>query len=1100
MASYHFSTQHAKPRVETPAKIFAKLKSKVQREEISERSLNNAAIEPLYTEHHAACLMPPKLRPGSTHVNDDFKENQMFGPYRNEAQVLTLSPIPSPHKPCRDSYLDIGRKPWSECSPRKGVFMESTAMSPPLSLYNGTTPIHSEPPQIGHLDEFMVTSSRTPVKMRPEERECRSVVKGDIARFDKLKSSASMYSPMRKRLRKTTLELQDSNTLGSCTNKVGDGVFRKPQERKASNAFSGDDSDNNTALEVLREVRGYPGDRPGMNQFPHEPMLPPTSPAIKRCKIDVEKLPLSPAKMFAYMKQRESKVEQQDVHGVSSTTRDLFDDGDSHLSRDTHPSTTHSVIQALRDPPGNVSPVERSPEKSADSQSDTDPSGNVQILDEQSHPVLFEDSLVLNTPRIAIPKNLSAVFKRNKNPLVSKFPSERVVYLKKWFLKKNLKGLYVEGIHRDDNIPWHSNIIVERVSSSVLKTVSGRVYILVGKMNLKVDSEFPNWLLKKFVSGFPVNWKSLYESLSEKTDTDKDDKGKTAKSKSKSGASSVSHSKQQHKQKPRRIPASCPPAPLHFVSRSGRTIKPPLEYWRGGRVILDAQMNVSIHECYETTICIPEVKVSTRKPKNPARVMLSSDEGHDGCGSTTDQDEPATLRQVKPQLRRSNRAKVSSEGEPSPSLEPPEETHGSRGKGSCRATWSSRRNTATEKSLSTKQAEPEKSSKNSKRQTQKPPTPPLRVSRRRQAVSSSPESLPFTDNSQSSDDDVLSRRVKKEKAIHKTRSSRVVNKSSQSSRFLSSKSSEESPEDMKKRAKVTRTRGAAQTQRKPTESKSSKTSPATKPLPKATQPSKKEKAKKSNILTPQDEDGDEWTETELIRLQEAVSYFPKHIEGYWTKVARMVGTRSTEECHRQHMSQGHSHSPAKKPSKSRKQKVEAPKDPVTDQPLISARVGTLKRKQEVRQFLDAMPKKGVEDFFTSGYMQKKRSEIPSMSSADNNDFSLSELEPLTPGSTAFPEVKTPRCLHITPGMMHSPNMTNDDKYVFQLQKRMKKNQFNACKQASSSKSFTPTPSVKRTMRRCGDTDTFVVWEMFPGNDAAQPDSEEEEDFYFSDND
>lgn len=39
----------------------------------------------------------------------------------------------------------------------------------------------------------------------------------------------------------------------------------------------------------------------------------------------------------------------------------------------------------------------------------------------------------------------------------------------------------------EDNIPCNSNTIVDRVSNRVLKTV-GRVFILVGKMNLQVDS------------------------------------------------------------------------------------------------------------------------------------------------------------------------------------------------------------------------------------------------------------------------------------------------------------------------------------------------------------------------------------------------------------------------------------------------------------------------------------------------------------------------------------------------------------------------------------------------------------------------------------
>ena len=48
---------------------------------------------------------------------------------------------------------------------------------------------------------------------------------------------------------------------------------------------------------------------------------------------------------------------------------------------------------------------------------------------------------------------------------------------------------------------------------------------------------------------------------------------------------------------------------------------------------------------------------------------------------------------------------------------------------------------------------------------------------------------------------------------------------------------------------------------------------------------------------------------------------------------------------------------------------------VTDHPVISARVGTLKRKQQVRQFLDAMPREDVEDVFNSAAMQNKRFEV-----------------------------------------------------------------------------------------------------------------------------
>lgn len=39
------------------------------------------------------------------------------------------------------------------------------------------------------------------------------------------------------------------------------------------------------------------------------------------------------------------------------------------------------------------------------------------------------------------------------------------------------------------------------------------------------------------------------------------------------------------------------------VSRSGRVIKQPLEYWKGGRVLVDAHMNVTVHESYDSSFC-----------------------------------------------------------------------------------------------------------------------------------------------------------------------------------------------------------------------------------------------------------------------------------------------------------------------------------------------------------------------------------------------------------------------------------------------------------------------------------------------------------------
>ena len=64
-----------------------------------------------------------------------------------------------------------------------------------------------------------------------------------------------------------------------------------------------------------------------------------------------------------------------------------------------------------------------------------------------------------------------------------------------------------------------------------------------------------------------------------------------------------------------------------------------------------------------------------------------------------------------------------------------------------------------------------------------------------------------------------------------------------------------------------------------------------------------------------------------VRASRAVSFYPKHIAGYWGKVAWMVGTRSAEECHKQHTSQETSQTSAIKNKKQKNEKVDVPKLP-----------------------------------------------------------------------------------------------------------------------------------------------------------------------------
>ncbi|XP_030574825.1 mis18-binding protein 1 isoform X2 [Archocentrus centrarchus] len=1274
MASHLHLLQHTKPQLKSPAKIFARLKSKVQKEAMCAKN----GIDPsnIVREQLGAELNSPRKKKQRIWMTEELDENQRFG---SEAQPLTLSPIKSPQTNSLYSYSDFIRKPLEEMGPgytrREKSLLESTAVSHTHFL---TNQIHKDSPKVSDLDRFIM-SSRTPQKLQPVDSDRRKTVSDEeCAPLHKPVSPASVYSPMVKRLRKRKWEQQEFNKVSSSTKEVRNEGACHPQERKAP-AFS----ENTHSISV--NIRGYSADRPDVI---HEAMFSKRkSIAETRCGGVLEKIPImSPAKVFAYMKARESKRELQEVHKIR---RDLFNADNFLQFGDNHLSTPHSVSEredsVFTNTPESEVPVNQRVSELTDCQSATDPSENTPSSPASLEPVLLEDPLVLNSPQISIPKNQEAVFKRNKSPKQAKFPRESVIYLKKWFLRKTCKGLFVDGICSEDNIPWNSNIIVNRVSNSVIKTVTGKVYILVGKMKLNVESDFPRWFLKKFEKGFPPNWKVLYEKMltesrdNRSTGRERSSEQRGIKSKQKSQASHIKSSVKQHRQESFKTPESCPPISSAFssmkVSRSGRVIKPPLEYWKGGRVILDAFMNVTIHKCYDRAICNPvNTTVSARTSQEPVHATLPCSEG--------EKEASVPLRRVKAPLHRRNRVETNPDDKPSDSLEPVAEPLGSPKKRAGRIMRSGQRCPAKERELhmgavpkqqsdngKSSAKRPQKQSQSSCRASAKltkskqtvinsPESPPVKIlqplasddelsntrkkrgkggysknsrnahkkshskhksssskslesfeeqkgnkeysaqksqkhrshgtrrplaraTTRKQTVINSPESPPVNDEiSQhlSSEDELLMRRKKRGKGGYSKNSRNAHEKSHSKHKSSSSKSSEcfeeqkgnkeySAQKSQKHRSHGTRRPLARATTRKQTvinspesppvndeisqhlssedellmrrkkrgkgvysnnsknaciksqpkhvsssnksedsgyltrrkqKQKSSKCAKApAKPSPEPTQPSKKPGTKKSN--TQQEHYEDKWTEAELMRLQEAVSFYTKHVANYWAKVARMVGTRSAEECNSQHTSRAASHTAAKKATRPKKEKVEPPKAP--DHPVISARVGTLKRKQQVRQFLETMPREDVDDVFSSAYMQNKCFELPSFHSDDEEHLAVSNLGALTPMSTLLPEVKTPQCLHITPGMMGSPNRDNDDKYVYQLQKRIKKHQFNAFKDPPPLKSFTPTPSVKRTMRRCGNTenDTFVVWEMFPGNDEALSESGEEEDFYFSDN-
>ncbi|KFP84591.1 Mis18-binding protein 1, partial [Acanthisitta chloris] len=111
----------------------------------------------------------------------------------------------------------------------------------------------------------------------------------------------------------------------------------------------------------------------------------------------------------------------------------------------------------------------------------------------------------------------------------------------------------------------------------------------------------------------------------------------------------------------------------------------------------------------------------------------------------------------------------------------------------------------------------------------------------------------------------------------------------------------------------------------------------------------------------------------------AVASFPKHRRSFWEEVAMVVGTRSAEECQSQYLQNQQDKGSRTKVKKTKSGKPEQRARnvlvPADKEPEITARVGTLKRKQQMRQFLEHLPKDNHDDVFAASPFQRRRVQV-----------------------------------------------------------------------------------------------------------------------------
>ncbi|XP_026921459.1 mis18-binding protein 1 isoform X2 [Acinonyx jubatus] len=803
--------------------------------------------------------------------------------------------------------------------------------------------------------------------------------------------------------------------------------------------------------------------------------------------------------------------------------------------------------------------------------------------------------IVLATPRfhITIPQKSKRNASNRSLPstpqtLSNEVKEIKVVQLQEWMIKviNNNTAICVEGKLTDiTNIYWHSNVIIERIKHNKLKTLSGNIYILKGmidRISMK-EAGYPNYLIRKFMFGFPEKWKEHIDNFLEQLRAC-EKKERKARQKQKTGKfipdvqkSAKNNARENQTDvlqrasttydidcchlelkngKRRRLPA----APELNVCHDNCQNKPRLRF-------SDDQMHNTCQNGGENDLTNQEIigkkaykKLSSKKLENCERTneRIIKSQKQERTEESNVSIDILTLRQ--PFFLDEERKCMALNPKKAYILMTPLKSKKVIEQKCMKYNLSY----STIKAV-TDFAVPkhQKESKSDLNETSSLISKPTKTFKNAFEFSEGHESKNKEDcsacdlltvnqkikiSSPKKEQMVTSDFKKNARLLPKSKKIKNVSMSfykQQSSSDLSSEESE-TEKGIRRKAAVAKKNTARNTEETVVHLRKS-TRNTTRKIPviseseteesesefyikqKKARCSAKENLQKSGIRNEfpvieairsdetnrhpfecfpgliQDE---EWNEKELQKLHCAFASFPKHKPGFWSDVAMAVGSRSAEECQRKYMEDPRGKESQKPVTKKKPVNPKGQNGKIGDADKkqmikVTAKVGTLKRKQQMRNFLEQLPKDDHDDFFSTTPLQNQRVVLPSLQDSAEEDDILPSMDknPTTPSSVVFPLAKTPQCQHVSPGMLASINRDDCDKYVFRMQKEHKSKGGivwgNIKKKRVETEFSTPT-SRKKTLCNKELGEHSGIGKLF--TNAMESLDEEEKDYYFSNSD